>query len=134
MRKNILETLLLDKGDKTFKHSYKPNQTVPGKLLIRLVNWLTCSINNAFTGFSCDSTENPAHRILFSRNPRGWTTLRGRPHASCLRQAEAYMRDMGITGMASAWTMARRRTKVYRGCRVALLRRMLPYLTYIDDQ
>ena len=29
-------------------------------------------------------------------------------------QTEAYLKDMGMTGLASAWTMARRRTKEYR--------------------
>ena len=29
-------------------------------------------------------------------------------------QTEAYLRDMGVAGLESAWTMARRRTKEYR--------------------
>ena len=29
-------------------------------------------------------------------------------------QTEAYMKDMGMTGLASAWAMARRRTREYR--------------------
>ena len=33
---------------------------------------------------------------------------RGRPQASLLRQVEAYLSDMGVTGLASVWAMARR--------------------------
>ena len=29
-------------------------------------------------------------------------------------QTETYLRDMGMAGLASAWAMARRRTKEYR--------------------
>ena len=29
-------------------------------------------------------------------------------------QTEAYLKDMGMTGLASVWAMARRRTKEYR--------------------
>ena len=29
-------------------------------------------------------------------------------------QTEAYLKDMGMTGLASAWAMARRRLKEYR--------------------
>ena len=29
-------------------------------------------------------------------------------------QTEAYLKDMGMTGLASAWAMTRRRTKEYR--------------------
>ena len=29
-------------------------------------------------------------------------------------QTEAYLKDMGMTGLASAWTMARRRPREYR--------------------
>ena len=53
--------------------------------------------------------KDPAHRILSWRDPTGWTKPRGRPHASWLRQVESYRRDMGMTGLASAWAMARRR-------------------------
>ena len=35
--------------------------------------------------------EDPAHQILPCRDPEGWTTPRGRPHASCLRQVESYL-------------------------------------------
>ena len=38
---------------------------------------------------------------------------RGRPHASWLRQVESYLKDMDMTGLGSAWAMARRRTKEY---------------------
>ena len=53
--------------------------------------------------------EDPAHHILSFRYPSGWTMPRWRPQASCLRQVEAYLKDMGMTGLASAWAMARRR-------------------------
>ena len=36
--------------------------------------------------------------------PRGAHTL----------QVESYLKDMGMAGLASAWTMARRRIKEYR--------------------
>ena len=55
--------------------------------------------------------EDPCHRILSYRDPRGWSMLRGRPHASWLRQVESYLKDAGL---ASAWAMARRRPKEYR--------------------
>ena len=29
-------------------------------------------------------------------------------------QSDAYLKDMGMAGLASAWAMARRRTKEYR--------------------
>ena len=54
--------------------------------------------------------EDSAHRILFCRDPSGWAMPRGRPHASRLRQVEAYLKDMGMTGLAFAWAMARRRS------------------------
>ena len=37
--------------------------------------------------------------------------LRGRPHASWLRQVESYLKDAGMAGLASAWVMARRRPR-----------------------
>ena len=40
--------------------------------------------------------------------------LTGRPHASCLRQVESYLKDAGMAGLASAWAMARRRPREYR--------------------
>ena len=48
------------------------------------------------------------------RDPRDWTTPRGRPHASRLRQVESYLKDTGMASLASAWAMARRRLKEYR--------------------
>ena len=30
---------------------------------------------------------------------------RGRPQASCLRQLESYLKDMGMAGVASAWAI-----------------------------
>ena len=39
---------------------------------------------------------------------------RVRPHASWLRQVESYLKDTGMTGLAPAWAMARRRPKEYR--------------------
>ena len=55
------------------------------------------------------SAEDPAHRVLSCRDPRGWTMPRGRPHASWLRQVEVHLRDMDMTVLASVWAMARRR-------------------------
>ena len=57
--------------------------------------------------------EDPAHRILSCRDPSGWSMPRGRPHASWLRQVESYLKDAGMTGLASAWAMGRRRPKEY---------------------
>ena len=39
---------------------------------------------------------------------------RSRPFDSRSRQVEFYLKDMGMTGLASAWAMARRRQKHYR--------------------
>ena len=39
-----------------------------------------------------------------------WTMPRGLPQASWLRQVEACLRDMGMTGLVSTWAMARRRS------------------------
>ena len=84
--------------------------------------------------------EDPVHRILSCRNPKG------RPQASCLRQVEAYLKDMGMTGLASAWVMARRRPKEYRRKVDAATRcsgvcphtwpdltNVLPIVCYLDD-
>ena len=73
--------------------------------------------------------ENPAHRILSCRDPRGWTMATGRTHASWLRQIECYLKDTGMVGLASAWALARRRPREYRH-KVALLRRMPLYLIW----
>ena len=56
------------------------------------------------------SAEDPAHPILVGirvAEPR----REGRPQASRLRQVEAYLRNMGMMGKASAWAMGRRRPK-----------------------
>ena len=58
--------------------------------------------------------EDPAHRIVSCRDPRGWTMPRGGPQASWLRQVESYLKNSGMAGLGSAWAMARRRPKVYR--------------------
>ena len=47
-------------------------------------------------------TEDPAHRILHCRDPRGWTMPRGRLQASWLRQVVSYLKDSGMAGLASA--------------------------------
>ena len=39
---------------------------------------------------------------------------RGRPHASCVRKVESYLKVAGMAGLASAWAMARQRPKEYR--------------------
>ena len=75
------------------------------------------------------------HQILSCRDPSGWPIPNGRPHAFvvasggglsegygpggpgvCLGdgQTEAYLKDMDMTGLASAWVMARRRPREYR--------------------
>ena len=72
--------------------------------------------------------EDPAHRILTCRNPSDWTMQsasksftiasgsalcegywQGGPGV-CLGhgQTEAYLKDMGMTGLPPAWAMARR--------------------------
>ena len=38
----------------------------------------------------------------------------GRPRASWLRQVEAYLMDMGMAVLASAWAMTRRRSSECR--------------------
>ena len=40
---------------------------------------------------------------------QGLDHAEGRPHASWLRQVEAYLKDTGMAGLVSAWAMARRR-------------------------
>ena len=45
--------------------------------------------------------EDPAHRILFRRDPRGWFIPEGRPHAYWLRQVESNLKDTGMVGLAS---------------------------------
>ena len=39
---------------------------------------------------------------------------RRRPHVSCLRKVESYLKDAGMAGLASAWAIVRRRPKEYR--------------------
>ena len=51
--------------------------------------------------------EDPAHRILSYRDPRGWNMPIGRPQASWLRQMESHLKNTGMTGLATAWVMAR---------------------------
>ena len=60
------------------------------------------------------AAEDPAHQILFYRDPRGWSMPRVRSHASWLRKVESYLKDGGMACLASAWAMARRRPKEYR--------------------
>ena len=58
--------------------------------------------------------EDRAHRIRSWRDTRGWTIPSGRPHSSCLRQVESYLKDTGMAGLVSALPMARRRPRDYR--------------------
>ena len=58
--------------------------------------------------------EDLVRRIFSCRDPRDWTLPRGRPLPSWLRQVESYLMDTGMTGLASACAMARRRPKEYR--------------------
>ena len=60
------------------------------------------------------TTKKVAHPTLSCRDPRGWIIPSGRPQASWSRQVVSYLRDTGMAGLASAWTMARRRPKEYR--------------------
>ena len=39
---------------------------------------------------------------------------RGRLPASWMRQVESYLKDLGMSGLAFAWTMARQRLKEHR--------------------
>jgi hypothetical protein len=57
--------------------------------------------------------EDPVHRILSARDPRGWVRPVGRPRSSWLSQMNGYLQDLG-TGNASAWAMARRRPQEYK--------------------
>ena len=50
--------------------------------------------------------EDPAHRIISCRDPRGWTMPKGRPHASGLRQVESYLKDTGMAGLGDGQTEA----------------------------
>ena len=45
---------------------------------------------------------------------RGVEQCQGGARVLQLRQVESCLKDMGMTGLASAWAMARRRTKEYR--------------------
>ena len=65
-------------------------------------------------GFRIEPKVNWAVLSWRSRDPRGWSMLRGRPHASWLRQVESYLKDAGLAGLALAWAMARRRPREYR--------------------
>ena len=60
---------------------------------------------------------------------RGAGPCRGGAHTSWLRQVESYLRDTGMAGPASAWTMAEE-IPSQGGCG---LRRMPPYLTWTDN-
>ena len=54
----------------------------------------------------------PPHSFLLKSE---WLNhAEGLPQASRLRQVESCLRDIGMTGLASAWAMASRRTKEYR--------------------
>ena len=52
------------------------------------------------------------HRVLSCRGPRPCRKA-ARPYASWLRQVEAYVGDVDVTGPASAWAMVRR-MQMYR--------------------
>ena len=47
--------------------------------------------------------QDPAHRILSSQDPCGWSMPLGCPLLSWLRQVEFNLKDMSITDSASAW-------------------------------
>ena len=46
--------------------------------------------------------EHFARLILSCRGPSGWTLPSGRTHLSWLREVQCYLRDMGMTRLASA--------------------------------
>ena len=59
-------------------------------------------------------------------------------HGVCLGdgQTEAYLKDMGMTGLVSAWAMARRRPKEYRhkvNATTAYVRISEPDLKYLHS-
>ena len=75
---------------------------------LRLYGHVACG------GIRPTSRKDLARRILFCRDSTCWSMPRRRPHASCLHQVESYLKDTGMADLASAWVMARRRTKEYR--------------------
>ena len=58
--------------------------------------------------------EDPAHRIVLLPRSELLDHAKGRPKASWLSQVEIYVREMGMTGLAFARAIARRRPKEYR--------------------
>ena len=57
----------------------------------------------------------PVHQILSCRDPRDRSRPVGRPHPSWLRPMEEYLKDVkGVTGLASAWSLAKRNPRRYR--------------------
>ena len=61
---------------------------------------------------------------------------RGRPHASCFRQVESYLKDAGMAGLTSAWVMETEAEGVpsQGGRGDALLRRMPPSIPDLTCQ
>ena len=74
----------------------------------------------------------PPHHILFAREPREWRRPMGRPRASWLQQVDRHFKEMGM-GQAICLRDGQLEAVgvlAESGCSDALLRRMLPYLTY----
>ena len=58
--------------------------------------------------------EDPAHRTLSCGNPQGWSSGKGRPPTTWLRQREEYCHRIG-TDRVRAWALAKEDAKAYRG-------------------
>ena len=92
----------------------------PEKLNYR-VSWTetygTIEFNTCGVNWICEFSRDSLNRYVCFMDQQGWSVPSGRPHASWLRPVESYLKDMSITGLVSAWVMARRRPKQYR-CKV----------------
>ena len=64
----------------------------------------------------CGATPCGAFRLAdsFLLRSEGLVHVEAAPQASWLREVEAYLKDVGMTVLASAWTMARQRPRKYR--------------------
>ena len=80
----------------------------------RIVEYTTGGYGNPLLGEQSKTCSEGFRRILSCRGPRGWSMPRVRPHASWLRQVESYLEDAGMTDLASAWAITRRRPREYR--------------------
>ena len=76
--------------------------------------------------------EDLAHRILFCRDPRGWSMPKGRPKASWLHQVESYLRNTGMAAwrLPGRWPGRDRRSTVARWTQGAPAYAPIPDLNY----